>query len=259
MKPLVDIVIPVHGRPDLLTRCLEAVFASKVVDPIGVVLVDDCSPNAAEMQPVYAKFHNLVRVVKHDSNKGFPVTVNDGAAKGTAPLILLLNSDVILEPDAIDKMVREMDDPKVGVVGALLIFPDDTQWQFAGKVQHAGMAFGLDGKPFHVHIGWDPQHPRVQSRKTLQCVTGACFMTRRSLWNEFGGMNKIYGRGTYEDVEFCQLTIRKGLQVIFTPTARGLHYTGGSVTKTGVGFPLQQNFMLYKSRNPTIWDEYRVW
>jgi GT2 family glycosyltransferase len=259
MPPLLDIVIPVYGQATLLKQCLGALS----LDPkVNVIIVDDASPNRGEMFDLYnhPMYINHIKVVKHDKNKGFAQTVNDGVAKGKAPLILLLNSDVILETTAIDAMILELDDPEVGVVGALLTFPEDSRWDYPGMVQHAGMAFDVTGKPFHPRLGWRPDNPRVLQRNDkLQCVTGACLMTRRNLWNEVGGMNKIYGKGTFEDTEYCLQMKHRKLKVVYTPEAKGIHYTGASIVGAKESYPLAENFLKFRQRCNPFWDEYKVW
>ena len=256
---LVDVVIPVFGRFDLLEKCLSSLSKQ---DNVNVIIVDDFSPHdLVQVNKFYGDLVRTrkVRVIRNGKNEGFPRTCNTGVSKGKAPLILLLNSDVELEQGAVAAMVKELDEPGVGVVGALLTFPEGTQYGVPGTVQHAGMAFDSYGKPFHVHIGWNPSNLRVNKRKIVSCVTGACLMTRRGLWNEIGGLAAVYGKGTFEDVEFCVQAQLKGKTVVFTPEARGTHYVGQSSAAQGTGYPLKENYELFRRRVPVIWDEYRVW
>lgn len=256
-KPLVDIVIPVYGLPDVVKTCVEAVRRSNV--PFNLIMVDDKSPDHDVMRETYKSIG--VRPVWNNDNLGFAGTVNRGVSRGTAPLILILNTDVLLEPDCVDNMVKEMDDPSVGVVGALLTFPHGSGWGNGGKVQHAGMAFDITGRPFHIFLGWDPTHPRVAVRREMNCVTGACFMTRRTVWNALGGLPSVYGKGTFEDVEYCVRVRQSSRKIVFTPAARGVHYVGSSVVEAKQSFPLRQNETLFRSRlGPSlIWDEYLYW
>jgi len=255
-RTLVDVVIPVYGQVELLTRCLAALGTR---DDVAIFVVDDASPDRKAVEAV-CKGEN-VRYYRNHANAGFAATCNRGANKGSAPLILFLNSDCILEWNAIDEMCKEMDDPMVGAVGPLLTFPMDGKMGPGGKVQHAGMAFDIKGKPFHVHIGWDASHPRVATRKEMNCVTGSCMLTRRRTFKYIGGFSEAYGRGTFEDVEYCLNVKACKLKVVYTPKARAEHYVGSSIIAEGKGFPLRQNFEIFKLRNQgrILWDEYLYW
>src|SRR5574342_1407728 len=188
-----DIVIPVYGRPDLLRQCLAGVEVNMLNLEYQLVLVDDKSPNWAEMEPIYASLNGRARVIRHNQNAGFPKTCNEGAAQGTAPAILFLNTDVVLQPGAVQAMLDTLfgdDTPPgmvapqagpVGVVGPMLLFPEESvdPSRPAGKIQHAGMGFNLSGRPIHVNIGWSRDNPKLQMRRCVQMVTGACMMVRR--------------------------------------------------------------------------------
>jgi intein/homing endonuclease len=119
---------------------------------------------------------------------------------GRSPLVFLLNSDVILHKDSIDKLIRVMDDPKVGVVGMKLIFPDDVEGasigaRAFGKLQHIGLTTNIRAEVLHAFIGWSPDHPRVNAQKEVFAVTGAAMMTRRLIWRRIGGFFEGYGMG----------------------------------------------------------------
>lgn len=250
--PSLDIVIPVYGKPDLLEKCLESIPQGA---GYGVITVDDASVDC-DIKPISRRFG--ARYFKNDRNAGFPYTANRGVSKGLAPLVLLLNTDVVLEPGAIDVLVKEFANPKVGIAAPMLLFPEDSEWGSPGKIQHVGMAFDITGFPYHIFLGWSPSNPRaVQYRNTLNCVTGACFMFRRQIWNEIGGFDLVYGRGTFEDVEFCLKVRQKRHLIVVNPAARGTHRVAQSAKDSG-GFPIKENFMMFRSRCSSIvrHDEY---
>lgn len=257
---LVDVIIPVHGSFPYVRRCLEALQAQTFKD-FNVIICDDASPDQDEADEFYKSLTG-VRVIRSKQNVGFGASCNRAAAEGKSPLILFLNSDCIMEPGCLAALVMELDDPKVGVAGGLLMFPEDSRWGKPGKVQHAGMAIDITGKPYHPFLGWTPVNPRVLQRRVCSSVTGALFMTRRKIFKTLDGFDyKYYGRGTYEDVDFC-LKVRQGrLDVIYTPNARAQHYVGESSASSQKAFPLQQNFQRFFTRWGQLaeWDECETW
>ncbi len=282
-----DIVIPVHGRPDLLQKCLTALSLAAFDVNYRLFIVDDASPNQDEMKPVYNSLNGASKVVKNSQNVGFPATANRGAAMGSAKSILFLNSDVEIKGGAIRKMLDMLWSPNspegvlgpepdapVGIVAPKLLFADGYgETRPAGKVQHAGMAFNSMGKPIHVNIGWSADHPKVNIQRSMQCVTGACLMIRREAWNAvtqsykssgdptLGGFNEIYGLGTFEDIELCLAVRAHGYKVVYEPAAVGTHHVGASSDMQGKGYPLQRNESIFKARcgHLVIWDEWLYW
>lgn len=246
---LLDIVICVYGKFDLLTRCLDSIPDAAGNIKYRIILVDNNSPDRDKF---YADLKTRVTLIKNKENTGFVLASNQGAKRGNSPLILMLNSDVILDAGAIEKMVADLDDPEVGVVGAKLRFPDIVEHlhdpKIAGKIQHVGLASNIQGDFYHLFLGWDLDHPKVMAVRGVLVVTGAALMTRRSLWTQIGGFNPIYGIGTYEDVEYCLNIQAMKKLVIVEQEATGIHFTNATAKEYGIGYPMGQNNMLLKSR-----------
>ena len=262
-----DIVICVYGRFDLLTKCLDAIPMAASGVSYNIVLVDNASPDRMEANTFYQSLDKSITVIRNRDNFGFPAACNVGAKRKQSPLIFMLNSDVILYPEAISKLVSDFDDPKVGVAGMKLLFPDDpaglnTNIRPAGKIQHIGMETNIRGEFIHVFVGWDADHPRANKVRETYAVTGAALMTRRSLWNRIGGFREDYGRGTWEDVDYC-LSVRDAGEytVIVDPTAVGIHYTGATAEKYQIGYPMDFNKLIFlqKWANRINYTEYLRW
>ena len=216
-----------------------------------------------QAEPVKKLLRPSDTFVRLEKNIGYPGAMNTAASRGTSPYILITTADVYLEPAAITTMAKELDqNEKIGVVAPLLMFPlDESPHGPPGGVQSAGIAFDIQGNPFHVFIGWTPENPRVKIRREMQAVTGACFMTRRSLWNQVGGFAPIYGQGTYEDMEYCFSVRSLGYSVVFQPESQAYHFAGGSIVQGAgkSGFPLALNATIFKGRwaHALEWDAYK--
>lgn len=262
LAPLVDIVMPVFGRLDLAKQAVESIPAAAGMIPYRLWLVDNGSPGT-EVQEWMHSFKSSARRVFLKTNQGYPGGVNEGAKRGSAPLIMVLTTDVYLEPHAIEEMVKTLDDTTVGIVGPMLLFAPGSKGGPPELVQHAGIAFNLHAKPFHIFVGWTKDHPKVCLEREMQAVTGACFITRRNLFMKLRGLNEIYGMGTYEDIEYCFLIRSEGRKVIFNPRAVGHHLVGASLGQEGGpgGFTLGRNESIFRANagNTIQWDEWKYW
>lgn len=267
-----DIIIPVYGQADLLSRCIAALPEAAQGVPYRLILVDDCGPEQDKLGAVYQSLNGNSKLIRNKKNSGFARTVNTGAAIGNAPYILLLNSDCILQPGAIPAMLKEFDAVDVGVVGCKLLF-GDSRWQNEGKIQHAGIVKSVAGHLIHANLGWAADHPMVNQRREMQAVTGACMMIRRKVWGlmtaeyrkygdpTVGAMNEVYGTGCFEDVELCLAAKAQGYKTIYTPDAVGLHFVGASISAVGGAFPVGRNAMVFGARCGHLveYDEWRYY
>ena len=267
IQTLVDLVIPIYRRFDILSRCLEAIPSAMGDIPYRVYMVDNASP-LEEANSFYSLIKPPIMVTRNKENYGFARACNQGASRGNSPLLFFLNSDVILDANSVPKLVMEMDDPKIGVCGMKLVFPDDASMynlnvgiRPAGKIQHVGLMTNIRGDFVHAFIGWDADHPKPNACREMYAVTGAALMTRRNLFTRIRGFNEIYGAGTFEDVEFSLMAREMGYNVIVNTSACGVHYTGATAEAHQIQFPMEYNRMTFLQRwaSKLTWDEYKSW
>jgi O-antigen biosynthesis protein len=234
-------------------------------------IIDDNTPEDKGKELLYDIYKEAAKderidVLLNTQNLGFAGANNAAVARGTAPYILLLNSDVRVTDTWLQPMVEEMETNfRAGVVGAKLLFFPEVHKPFrdgrnprpAGMVQHAGVAFNIGRQPFHIHIGWAADNPRLDKRKSLQAVTGAALLTRRALWDKVGGLNLVYTQGNFEDIEYCLRIKDMGFEIIYRPDAAIYHYAGGS----GNSMMAMKNAQIFLMRcgQVVVPDEHRLY
>jgi len=257
----VDILTPVYGSPDLLRMLVETIFS---IDAGNVTwrwwVIDDKGPQSDTLDEVYRqiRLHKNGKVIPPTVNRGFAGANNEAFLQGVAPYVLLLNSDTkIIEPGWLEELVWEATPEDVGVVGAKLLFFEDSKdpKRPAGTTQHAGVAFNVLGQPYHIFKGWDRYHPKVDMRREMNCVTGACLMTKRALYRKLGGLDIDYTTGNFEDVQYCLQVRADNKKVIYTPRVNLYHFAGGSDnTKTA-----RMNESIYQLKCAKIieWDDWK--
>lgn len=252
----VDVLTPIFGSPEFIEPLAQSLLHD--VDA-GVsfhwILIDDNTPEDRDKKEVLSILRELdthegVTVVYNKVNGGFSKANNFAFRKGRAPLVLMLNSDILIKEDGwMAAMTANFDNnPLVSVVGARLLYfekehikslcdkyPDKAtkirekvRDRPPGTVQHAGVVFNVYGQPYHAFMGWPADHSKAMERRMMKAVTGACLMTRRKLWKQMGGMPEVYQQGNFEDVEYCVRLASMGHAIIYEPAACLYHYAGGS-------------------------------
>ena len=263
-----DIVIPVYNQTDYLRRCLLSLQEAVSV-PVNVIVVDDGS--SENVQTVVREVYREARYIRKSKNEGFPAAVQTGVAAGRSPFVVLINSDVTMQAGSLDTLLNtfSVDVPqsavdmptatKIGIVAPKLVFPRMTEHGRAGAIQHAGIALDHHFRPFHLFLGWGANHPKANERRSVQAVSGAVMMFRRQVWRDVSRiaepMSKVYGRGTFEDVEFCLLARHVGYRVVYEPNAVGEHEVGASAMPVG-GYNIKRNYEIFRARmaDIAIWD-----
>jgi len=73
----------------------------------------------------------------------------------------------------------------------------------------------------------------VNRQIEVNAVTGGCFLVRRKVWNELGGWDPMFGKGVYEDVDFCWRVRKAGYKVLYQPTVTLYHHSSASINTNG--------------------------
>lgn len=162
--------------------------------------------------------NNKVKIIPYKNNsQNFSEGMNylfKEASPADDDLILLLNNDVIFNDDkSIKNMIDVIDrDPKVGVVGARLLYTGTELLQHAGVVFHNGA-----GMPTHFRAK-EKTDLHAEKNREFQAVTGAVLLTRAQYFKNVCTNNKsgIHGateelRWAFDDVDLC-LSIKYNME-----------------------------------------------
>lgn len=218
---LVSIVIPMRNRVDLLRRCLDSIDLRTTWRNYEIIVVDNASDDP-ETLGYLARLERegKARVLRYDAPFNYSKINNFAAGQARGDMLLFLNNDTeVISRRWIEEMLMFAQRDDVGVVGAMLYFPDDT-------IQHAGVVVNGLGVAQHLLRG----RPRGYSAnghginvKNYTAVTGACMMMRTDVFKKAGGFYEGLAVA-FNDVDLC-LRIRKaGYLVVWTPFAELYHY-----------------------------------
>lgn len=214
--PAASIVIPVWNRAAYTRACLEGLARTATLDRAEVIVVDNASTD--ETPELLADWSDRVRVIRNPENLGFARASNQGARAARGEFLIFLNNDTVARPGWLDALLKEAQDPSVGIVGARLLYPD-------GQVQHAGIVLGPDGTPDHIWRGVSADDPRVAESRDLDMLTGACLVIRKHLFERLGHFDEGYRNGC-EDADLCLAARREGYRVRYCADAILEHHEG---------------------------------
>lgn len=232
-----SIIIPVLNQEFLTKQCIDTILGSaRDRSAAEIVIVDDGSGEA--MGRLLATYGEAVRVVRHEQNRGFAASCNDGAVAARGRFLVFLNNDTIPLSGWLDALSEYADArPEVAVVGSKLLFPDRS-------IQHCGMAICADRVPRHLYIGFPADHPAVNRSRPFQVVTGACLLVRRATFEALGGFDTSYVNG-FEDVDLCLRARASGQQVHYCHESELFHLASMSEGRTNHD---GRNERLYRER-----------
>jgi GT2 family glycosyltransferase len=173
-----------------------------------------------------------VELIALEENLGFAGGNNVGLRRAKGRHALLLNSDTIVLPDALEACVRYLDaHPRVGVVGPQLLNPDRSKQNcvhnFPGllsEIVPKGVLETLFPKRFPSKRYAHPEPIEVEA------VLGACLFVRGTVLEDVGLMPEDYFF-FLEETDWCFQIRRAGWKIVQVPTAHVIHIFGASTKK----------------------------
>lgn len=224
--PKVSLVIPTRDRVDLLRMCVDSILERSSYPDYEVLVVDNGSVEP-ETLDYFARISTLanVRVLSYPGEFNYSAINNFAVAQAGGEVIGLVNNDIeVISADWMEEMVAHAMRPDVGVVGAMLYYPDDT-------IQHGGVLVGLGGVAGHIGSrlprGSQGYFGRLLLTQELSAVTAACLLVRRSVYDEVGGLDERL-RVAFNDVDLCLRIRSRGYRNLWTPFAELYHHESAS-------------------------------
>jgi mycofactocin system glycosyltransferase len=208
LRGRVVVVIPVHGRPQLLDACLASLRPSDGRDDTGpeVVVVDDASPDPAAIAAVVAR--HGARLLRHATNRGPGAARDTGLVATDAEVVAFLDADCVAPPGWLGRLVAHLDDPRVAIV-APRVRPRPTDASLLARHEDARSALDMGRRPELVREG-----------ATLGFLPSAALVVRRAALPA-GGFDPRLRVG--EDVDLVWRVVAAGWHARYDPAVTVTH------------------------------------
>jgi len=228
--PRVAVVIVSYNTRKDLARCLGSLRDTPPAVSLQVVVVDNASGDGSA---AWVREHCPdVRVIEAGGNLGFAKANNLGIRATASELILLLNSDTVVPPHAIDRLVAALErHPAAVAAGPRLIDGAGNAELSWGRMISPGAEWRQRGLMRRLARGDADACALVErlsrEERTVDWVSGACLLVRRDAAEAAGLLDERYFMYT-EDVDFCATLRARGGRILFTPSAEVIHLRGRS-------------------------------
>lgn len=215
-----SIIIVNWNTAGLLLQCLESIYKSGSQYSLEIIVVDNGSRD--DSVALLTKIFPSVILIRNDQNFGFARANNQGISMAGGRYFVLLNSDTIVLPGAIDLLIQTADaNPQVGVVGPKLLNMD-------GTMQKSWSSFPsflseLMGKNFRVRT----PVADCPDAYEVDWIMGACMLVRSSTVDEVGMLDDAYFFYS-EETDWCYRIKKKNWKVWYLASAEIYHLGGGS-------------------------------
>lgn len=220
-----SIVIPSYNTKALLKNCLDSIYKTcQGKDFSFEIIVVDNNSHDGTAQMIREDYRRVV-LMKNSKNAGYGKANNRGIREAKGKYILLLNSDTVVQENAIRRLLEFTKTQEGAFVGAKLYNADGsvqtscgpffTPWVVFASLFLKGDVIGL--------TRWSPDH-----MTTVDWVSGACMMAEKDLF--LNGL--LFDEEIFmymEEIDLLYRAKEKGYRTLFYPDSHVTHLgSGGS-------------------------------
>ncbi|MGC1130087.1 MAG: glycosyltransferase [Candidatus Acidiferrales bacterium] len=203
-QPLVTVLIPAYNEESVVVDTVQSVLASGY-PKLEVLVVDDGSTDRTA-ERVREKFGRDPRVrLLLQPNRGKPVALNHGLAEAGGEVIVSIDADTIVDPEAIPRLIRHFADPRVGAVAGNVKVVNRNSWLTRWQALEYITSQNLEKRAFDL-------------LNCIPVVPGAAGAWRTSLLRSHHGFS---GDTVAEDTDLTLTIRREGWKILYDEDAIG--------------------------------------
>lgn len=199
-----NIVLPIHNNLALVIECIESLLQWTSPAIYHLYIIDDHSDSVTSNYLVLqAKNYPHITLHRNTENIGFVQSCNHGIALGNASYIVLLNSDVVVTPDWLERLIKCAEsDSRIGSVNPLTNHASQINLPIAPGANF----YGMD----------EIVREKFTSDNYPDVVTGVgfCILLRRSALEQVGVFDEVYGKGYCEESDLCMRLTTSGYRTV---------------------------------------------
>jgi GT2 family glycosyltransferase/glycosyltransferase involved in cell wall biosynthesis len=188
-----------------------------------IIVVDNDSRETA--RAALADVAGHIRYLRCPRNLGYSGGMNVGireALRRGAHRVLLVNSDVVVPPDCVERLEQSIAaTPGAGIAGPLVVARSDPDF-----VASNGMSYRPSiGRMRHDGFGGRADTMRLPATGIVDGVSGCLMLVTREVFDAIGLLDEDYFF-SFEDLDFCLRARRAGFSTVLAGTAT-VHHEGG--------------------------------
>jgi GT2 family glycosyltransferase len=245
-QPGISIVIPERASPAMLADCLKSAKAAaeRLGEPTEIIVAVNGAP-LEEYAELRAEFPGVVWVHRAEA-LGFAAAVSLGVKRARFGGVYLLNSDMLLHPDALAEAAKWRAD-RVFAVASQIFFADPAR----RREETGWTGFRVEGPDVAIFDAVPEDEETV--RGALYAGGGASLFRRDLLARRLA--SDPYAPFYWEDVEWGVRAWWEGYEVLFCPPSKAVHLHRATVSRfyapAEIDRIFERNGLLFELRHRT--------
>lgn len=221
-----SIIIVNWNTRELLADCLASIYANPPGCAFEVMVVDNGSTDGS--REMLKERYPQVRLIESPTNLGFGAANNRAAEVAQGEYLLLLNSDTLVHPGAVDALLAHLrSHPQTGIVAPRLLNADGSLQVSAHPMPSLGREVWrlLHLDRLRAVSQYPPAYWQSQAAQKAEVLMGACLLVRRQDYLGLGGFDERFFMYS-EEVDLCKRYQNAGWGITYLPAVAITHLGG---------------------------------
>jgi cellulose synthase/poly-beta-1,6-N-acetylglucosamine synthase-like glycosyltransferase len=201
--PTVSVILPAYNEANTIAESVERALNQRYKGSIEVIVIDDGSTDSTyDIAKTYADEHANVSVIRLERNHGKSNALNVGFVQAKGEISVFSDTDSILAPEAISRMISHFKDPEMGMVAGMVVVGNEKN--LLTRLQQIDYLLSQTVSRFC-----------QSSRKNVQICPGACTAVRTDIARKI----PVTDRTITEDADFTFSVWKQGWKICQEPEA----------------------------------------
>ncbi len=221
--PNVSIVVVTYNNLDFTRACLASLDEHSQYEHLEIIVVDNASSDGTPaFLSTWVDNGPNRKLILNDDNRGFAAANNQGLEIATGEYLVLLNNDTYVTPGWVRTLVRHFErDKTIGLIGPVT--------NNIGNEAKIEIAYDDMDEMLRKSATYTRRH--IGQTFTLRTAAFFCVMLPRTTYERIGVLDEAFGRGFFEDDDYCRRIEQIGLRVVCAEDVFVHHHLSASFNK----------------------------
>ncbi|MGL6242086.1 glycosyltransferase [Pseudomonas sp.] len=221
--PRVSVIVVTYNNIELTKACLASLDEHTNHENLEIIVVDNASADGSPaLLKEWVSQGTNRKIILNEDNRGFAAGNNQGLAIADGEYLVLLNNDTFVTPGWVRTLYRHLERNKsIGIIGPVT---NNIGNEAKIQISYDSMDEMLveSAKYTHSHIG------KLQN---IQTAAFFCVMFSRQTYETVGPLDEAFGRGFFEDDDYCRRVEQIGLSIACAEDVFIHHHLSASFNK----------------------------
>lgn len=219
----VSVVVVTYNNLKLTQECLESLLLYSQYKNLELIVVDN---NSSDDTPAFltewAEGNASRKIVLNDDNLGFAAANNQGLLLATGDYLVLLNNDTYVTPGWVRTLMNHMKrDTALGLLGPVT---NNIGNEARVEIDYTDMPSMLERSAEYTRAHVGQLYP-------LRTAAFFCVMMPRAVFEKVGLLDEDFGRGFFEDDDYCRRVEQEGYRIACADDVFIHHHLSASFDK----------------------------